>query len=81
MPIASSNPNPNRGISVEEEIEEETTLDINRHHYPPTTTKNNMRHNNISQTTDTLKMNKNSAVQNVVPTRTRHSIFPVQSPS
>ena len=58
-----------------------TTIDITRHHYSPTTTKNNMRHNNISQTTDTLKMNKNSAVQNVVPTRTRHSIFPVQSPS
>ena len=48
VPIASSNPNPNRGIRVEDKIEEETTLDINRHHYPPTTTKNNMRDNNIS---------------------------------
>ena len=62
MPIVSSNPNPNRGISVEEEIEEETTLDINRHHYPPTTTKNNMRDNNISKMTDTLQVSKNSVI-------------------
>ena len=81
VPIVSSNPNPNRGISVEEEIEEETTLDINRHHYPPTTTKNNMRDNNISKMTDTLQVNKNSATQNLVHTRTRKSILPVHSPS
>ena len=40
-----------------------------------------MRDNNISNTTDTLKINKNSAIQNLVPTRTRQSFFPVQSPS
>ena len=81
MSIDSSNPNPNRGISVEEEIEEETTLGINRHHYPPTTTNNNMRDNNISKMTNTLQVNTNSAIQNLGHTRTRQSILPVQSQS